>query len=271
MSEFDDDDDLLCMQFLDGNNDTGNEPNSFHKKTESVKDQLSFLSKEVQNEVKVASKPKISYKELGSGRKIIVNPDQKKNPLLDYIKTVPWQFASSSQCLVMDFITSETSCCLYLSVRYHAQHDNYIYERIKRLKQVSGFQNRFLLCFVDHLQPDKYILALTRLCEVSDLVLLLAFSLEEAANYLETFKTYEGKPADLIKEKIQSNINLQVLDALQSIRRVNSTDSQTLLSNFGTIAGVADASQKNLAFCFGIGAQKAKNIHELFRQPFLKE
>jgi len=271
MSEFDDDDDLLCMQFLDGHNNSVNEPTTFQGKIESVKDQLDFLSKEVLNDVITGSKAKISYKELGSGRKVIVNPDQKKNPLLDYIKTVPWQFASSSQCLVMDFITSETSCCLYLSLRYHAQHDNYIYERIKRLKQVSGFQNRFLLCFVDHLQPDKYILALTRLCEVSDLVLLLAFSLEEAANYLETFKTYEGKSADLIKEKLQSNVNLQVLDALQSIRKVNSTDSQTLMSNFGTIAGVADASQKDLAFCFGIGAQKARYIYDIFRQPFLKE
>jgi DNA excision repair protein ERCC-1 len=43
----------------------------------------------------------------------------------------------------------------------------------------------------------------TKTCAMNDVTLVCAWSAEEAARYLETFKSYEHKPADLIQEQVQ--------------------------------------------------------------------
>lgn len=64
---------------------------------------------------------------------------------------------------------------------------------------------------------------------------MLAFSIEEAARYLETFKVYENKPASSIMEKVGEDYMAKFVDVLTSIRSVNKTDAGTLACNFGSL------------------------------------
>lgn len=44
----------------------------------------------------------------------------------------------------------------------------------------------------------------------------------------------------------------------------------TLLSNFGSLEKILAATQEELAFCPGLGPQKATKLHKVLRQPFKK-
>ena len=241
----------------------------------SFKNTFGFLNDsektESLNEVTSNVIPTAHASAFGSGKAIIVNPCQKGNPVLDLIYGVPWKYADSSIGLAVDYILGPSTGCLFLSLRYHSLKPDYIYERLKTLRQGGLFALRLLLCLVDVKDSVHSVRELTKVCLISDVTLLLAFSNDEAATYLETFKAYQNKPADLLKLKPSSNYQLRAIDVLSSIRSVNSTDSNTLLSNFGSIAEISKANEEELGLCPGIGGKKAQSLFNVFREPFLKK
>lgn len=56
---------------------------------------------------------------------------------------------------------------------------------------------------------------------------------QEAGKYLETYKLFERKPPDLIKERVDNDYMSHLTAAFTSVRGVNKTDVTTLASNFG--------------------------------------
>lgn len=60
-----------------------------------------------------------------------------------------------------------------------------------------------------------------------------SLSVDEAGLYLSTFKQYEHKPPDLIKERVDKDYNTVLRTALTSISRVNKTDVETLRTSLG--------------------------------------
>lgn len=58
-------------------------------------------------------------------------------------------------------------------------------------------------------------------------------SAEEAGYYLATYKQFEHKPADMIKERVDKDYRSVLRTALTSISRVNKTDVETLRTSFG--------------------------------------
>lgn len=56
---------------------------------------------------------------------------------------------------------------------------------------------------------------------------------EEVAQYLATFKAYEHKSADTLKERVHQSYHEQLQHALTSGRKVNKTDADNLASQFG--------------------------------------
>lgn len=68
---------------------------------------------------------------------------------------------------------------------------------------------------------------------VNDLTVVCAWSNEEAARYIETFKAYENKPPDSIKERVDDDYVSKLTDCLTQIQSVNKTDVVTLASTFG--------------------------------------
>jgi len=195
---------------------------------------------------------------------LIVSTRQKGNPLLKSIRNVTWEYGD----IVADYQMSETGCALFLSLRYHAFNPEYVYERLKQLGH--SYMLRVLLVQVDVKEPHHAIKELSKIAIKADCSLLLAWSAEDAARYIETYKAYEHKPPDLIMEKVDKDYNGRVQDVLTAVKKVNRTDAITLISNFGSIAGVIKASQDDLELCPGLGPQKAMKLHTAFNQPFIK-
>ncbi|XP_033842278.1 DNA excision repair protein ERCC-1 [Periophthalmus magnuspinnatus] len=225
------------------------------KTTDEAKDEGVQKSSLVQN---------LGPKPVGSGSSIIVSPRQRGNPILKYVRSVPWEFGE----VVPDYVLGQTTCALFLSLRYHNLNPNYIHERLKQLG--SSFVLRVLLLLVDVKDPHHALKELARICIMADCTLVLAWSPEEAGRYLETYKSYEKKPADLLKEQVEKNYLSKVTDCMTTVKSINKTDAITLLSTFSSVEGIINASKEDLVLCPGLGPQKARRLHDVLHKPFLK-
>ena len=58
--------------------------------------------------------------------------------------------------------------------------------------------------------PHHALKHLVRVCLLCDLTLMLAWNAHEAGKIIETYKVYENKPADLIMERQEGELSLQV-------------------------------------------------------------
>ena len=191
-----------------------------------------------------------------------VSTKQKGNGLLRHIRNVPFAYTK----IAPDYIVGPNRCALYLSFKYHNLHPNYIHRRVAELK--SDFDLRILLCLVDVEDNASILLFLNKVCCINNLTMILAWSEQEAARYLETFKAFEGKDATTIQKKKEVTFSEQVADAIGCIRSVNKTDAATLTSQFGTLRKVMNATMEDIRLCPGIGEKKARRLHEAFNKPF---
>ncbi|XP_033119004.1 DNA excision repair protein ERCC-1-like [Anneissia japonica] len=195
---------------------------------------------------------------------LIVHPKQRGNPILKHVRNVPYEYRE----IVPDYIMGKTSCALYLSLRYHLLNPNYIHGRLKSLSNM--FELRLLLVQVDIKDPRHPLKELAKMAILADCTLLLAWSAEESGRYLETYKSYENKSADTLKERVESDFMSKMTDCLTTIKSVNKTDAITLLSTFGSFNGIVNATEDELSFCPGFGPNKAKRVAKALREPFLK-
>ncbi|KAI8555772.1 hypothetical protein RHMOL_Rhmol05G0200500 [Rhododendron molle] len=193
---------------------------------------------------------------------ILVSHRQKGNPLLKHIRNVRWAFAD----VVCDYTLGLSTCALYLSLRYHLLHPDYLYYRIRELPK--SFKLRVVLCHVDVEDVVKPLLEITKTALLHDCTLLCGWSLEECGRYLETIKVYENKPADIIQGQMDTDYLSRLNHALTTVRHVNKTDVVTLGSTFGTLSHIMDASMEDLARCPGIGERKVKRLYDTFHEPF---
>ncbi|XP_074786817.1 DNA excision repair protein ERCC-1 isoform X2 [Athene noctua] len=180
---------------------------------------------------------------------IIVSPRQRGNPVLKFVRNVPWEFGD----VVPDYVLGQSTCALFLSLRYHHLNPGYIHDRLRHLGRSYGLQLLLLQVDVD---PHQALKELAKICILADCTLLLAWSPEEAGRYLETYKAYEQKPPDLLKERVEQDFLSRMTDCLTSIRSVNKTDTLSLLTAFGSLAAVVGASKEDLSLCPGVGPQK---------------
>ena len=116
--------------------------------------------------------------------------------------------------------------------------------------------------------PQHALSQLMRIAILSELTLMLAWNVEEAASILETYKLFENKPPDLIMERSGEETHEKVIEALTSVKSVNKTDAVTLLGTFGTLAAIIRATPEDLALCPGFGPNKAKKLHKVFSEQF---
>ncbi|XP_030077555.1 DNA excision repair protein ERCC-1 [Microcaecilia unicolor] len=203
-------------------------------------------------------------KPAGKSNCILVSPRQRGNPILKFVHNVPWEFDE----IIPDYVMGQTTCALFLSLRYHNLNPNYIHERLKKLGQ--SYALRVLLVQVDVKDPHFALKELAKICILADCTLILAWSPEEAGRYLETYKSYEQKPADVLKEKVEQGFLSKMSDCLTTIKSVNKTDSLTLISTFESLADLAKASREDLSLCPGLGPQKAKRLFDVLHEPFRK-
>ncbi|KAG6330151.1 hypothetical protein ID866_8939 [Astraeus odoratus] len=140
----------------------------------------------------------------GTGNNIIINSNQRLNPVLDHVRNVGKEFGD----IVPDYQVGRTTCILFLSN-------------------------------------------------------------EEAGQYISTFKQFEHKPPDLIKERVDKDYESTLRTSLTSISKVNKTDAETLRTSLGSFADIARTPSDRLQSLPGFGHVKVKRIKEAFEKPFL--
>ncbi|KFQ70774.1 DNA excision repair protein ERCC-1, partial [Phaethon lepturus] len=195
---------------------------------------------------------------------------QRGNPVLKFVRNVPWEFGD----IVPDYVLGQSTCALFLSLRYHHLNPGYIHDRLRHLGR--SYRLQLLLLQVDVKDPHQALKELAKICILADCTLLVAWSPEEAGRYLETYKAYEQKPPDLLKERVEQDFLSRMTDCLTSVKSVNKTDALSLLTAFGvslrgpaTFPG-AHWGQEDLSLCPGVGPQKAKRLFDVLHEPFLK-
>ncbi|CAO1622340.1 unnamed protein product [Parajaminaea phylloscopi] len=198
----------------------------------------------------------------GSGSTILVNNCQRRNPVLKDIKSVGWELAA----IPADYQVGVSTGCLFLSLRYHQLHPEYIHTRINK---ISGMYSlRLLLVQSDIPDPQSALKELTKVALVNSLTLLVAWSPEESARYLESFKIFEHKPPDLIRERRKDDWLGAMTGCLTSVKGVNKTDAVGLLSRFGSLKKLSKATASDLSLVPGLGEIKVKRLREALTTPF---
>jgi len=158
----------------------------------------------------------------------------------------------------VDYEVGRGTGLLFLSMRYHKLHSNYIYERLKSVGR--AYSLRVVLLLVEGPDHERAIRELTRASVTLEYCLLLAWSNEEAARYIETFKAYETKPIESLRTRSGERPLDMLAQALCEIPSVNRTDVATLASVFATPADVFKAQESDLQQCPGFGALKIERF-----------
>ncbi|OWB61004.1 catalytic activity protein [[Candida] boidinii] len=214
-------------------------------------------------------------------RSIQVNRSQNGNPLLTLLKDVSYEY--NSKIKEVDYLINSHCYVLFLSLKYHKLHPEYIYTRLKKLSysyNSTNNNNRLgaLLLLIDIDAPDDPLRELNKICLLNDLNLIVAWTFEECSNYLSYMKRCElntGKK--LIKGGIKeddisndSNYYKRVIETLTSIRSINKTDSINLISKYGTVEKlVNESNQVDLQDIQGMGKVKIDQLLQVFNDPFI--
>ncbi|GIL51687.1 hypothetical protein Vafri_7624 [Volvox africanus] len=135
------------------------------------------------------------------------------------------------------------------------------------------FRLTVLLVHVDVDDVIKPLGEVTRAAVVGDCTLVCAWSPEECARWLETYKSYESKPAFTIQERVEPDYVSRLAAVLAgSVRGINRTDAHTLGTRFGSLAAMMRCSDpEKFSACPGIGPTKVRRIMEAFHEPFRKQ
>ncbi|KAL9644963.1 hypothetical protein ABK040_004456 [Willaertia magna] len=175
---------------------------------------------------------------------ITVSIRQKGNPILNHIRPNIMKLNYSNEWKITDYILGSKTVALFLSLKYHMTNPKYILERIKAFHKTEycklftikvllvnidvnvgdmtkvvntntenpNLENNRLnnvdnsVTFISEFILDDCLIELTRISMWADFTLVSAFSDEECALYLETFRYCESKNANLIKG-INENLN----------------------------------------------------------------
>ena len=194
---------------------------------------------------------------------ILVSPRQKGNPILKAIQSVPWEYSD----IPADYVVGATSCVLFLSLKYHRLHPEYIYSRIRAL--AGRYKLRVLLTMVDIENHEDPLKELSKTSLINHLTLLLCWSAAEAGRYLSLLKTYEHTSPSSIRAHQPTSYNEKLVDFITTPRTINKTDAISLVGNFGSLKAAIDASPDEISMIGGWGEKKVNNwclsVRETFR------
>lgn len=193
---------------------------------------------------------------------ILVSPRQKGNPILNSVRNVPWEYSD----IPADYVLGATTCALFLSLKYHRLHPEYIYSRIRAL--AGKYNLRVLLTMVDIENHEDALKELSKTSLINNVTLILCWSAQEAGRYLELYKTYEHTAPTSIRAPQASNYSESVVDFITTPRSINKTDAVSLVSNFGSLRTAINAHPEEVALVAGWGEKKVKKWCSSVREPF---
>lgn len=193
---------------------------------------------------------------------ILVSPRQKGNPILTNIRALPWEYADTPA----DYVLGLTTCALFLSLKYHRLHPEYIYSRIRGL--AGKFNLRILLTMVDIENHEDPLKELSKTSLINNVTIILCWSAQEAGRYLELFKSFENASSTSIRAHQSTTYADRLNDFITVPRSINKTDALTLISNFGSIRRAVCATPEEVALVDGFGEKKVQRWCSTVRDNF---
>lgn len=193
---------------------------------------------------------------------ILVSARQKGNPILNSIRSLPWEYSD----IPSDFVLGNTTCAFFLSLKYHRLHPEYIYSRIRALG--GKYNLRALLTMVDIQNHEEPLKELSKTSLVNNLTLILCWSAQEAGRYLELYKSYEHASPSSIRAHQATSYADKMTEFITIPRSVNKTDAVGLVSAFGSVRAAVNARPEEIGTIAGWGEKKVQRWCQSVREPF---
>ena len=193
---------------------------------------------------------------------ILVSTRQKGNPSLNYIKSLPWEYSD----IPADYVLGATTCALFLSLKYHRLHPEYIYSRIRALGH--KYNLRILLAMVDIQNHEESLKELSKTSLINNLTLILCWSAQEAGRYLEMYKSYEHASPTSIRAHQATSYSEKVVEFITVPRSINKTDAVSLVSAFGSVRAAVNARPEEIGEITGWGEKKVQRWCGTVRENF---
>lgn len=193
---------------------------------------------------------------------ILVSPRQKGNPILSHIRLLPWEHAD----IPTDYVLGSTTCALFLSLKYHRLHPEYIYSRIKSL--AGKYNLRILLTMVDVPNHEDSLKELSKTSLVNNLTLILCWSAPEAAHYLELFKSSEHAQPIAIQSQQAQSYSDSLVEFVTTPRSINKSDAASLISTFGSLQAAVNARPEQISQVPGWGEKKVQQWSNAVKEDF---
>lgn len=196
---------------------------------------------------------------------ILVSTRQKGNPILNHIKLVPWEYTETPA----DYVIGMTTCALFLSLKYHRLHPEYVYSRIRLL--AGKFNLRIVLVMVDIPNHEEVLKELSKTSIVNNLTLILCWSAPEAAHYLELFKSSENAQPTAIRTQQAQSYKESLVEFVTTPRSINKSDAASLISTFGSLQNAVNAQPEQINSVPGWGERKVQQWCNAVREDFRVE
>ncbi|CAG7560225.1 unnamed protein product [Fusarium equiseti] len=197
-----------------------------------------------------------------SGSTILVSPRQRGNPVLTSIRSMPWEYSD----IPADYVLGLGTCALFLSLKYHRLHPEYIYTRIRNLQ--GKYNLRILLTMVDIPNHEASLKELSKTSLINNVTLILCWSAAEAARYIELYKSYENATFGAIKGQQPSSYGEKLVEFVTVPRSLNKSDAVAVVSNFGSLRNAINADAEQLGMLNGWGGIKVKKWVNAVDEPF---
>jgi DNA excision repair protein ERCC-1 len=208
---------------------------------------------------------------------IQVSRSQTGNPLLEYLQF----YQMNSKIKDVDYVINSKCIALFLSLRYHKLHPEYIYNKLKKITYNHEDTLKVLLVYVDVEDFQDTVRELNKLCLFNKLTIILAWTNEQCATYLQNLKYVEKEASKRIiqgnrtddKEVLANDGKYleRVMKTVSSVKSVSQTDSKSLLARFGSVRSIIAADADGLQGIEGLGPLKVERLLAAFNQPFRSE
>lgn len=205
---------------------------------------------------------------------IQVSRSQTGNPLLKYLPI----HQMNSKIKDVDYVINSQCVALFLSLKYHKLHPEYIYNKLKKITYNHENTLRVLLVYIDIDDFQDTLRELDKLCLFNKLTLILSWSNEQCATYLQNLKFVEKEASKRIiqgrrtkDEDVIANEGKyleRVVNTVSSIKSVNQSDAKSLLVKFGSIKGIIESDADKLTNIQGLGQLKVDRLLRAFNEPF---
>lgn len=127
---------------------------------------------------------------------------------------------------------------------------------------------RVLLTMVDIQNHEESLKELSKTSLVNNLTLILCWSAQEAARYLELYKSYEHASPTSIRAHQATSYSEKLVEFITVPRSINKTDAYGLVSAFGSVRAAVNARPEEIGSITGWGEKKVQQWCGTVREPF---